>query len=164
MALRDLIFWIVAIVTVGCALSVVFNRNIFRAALFLIVTFFSIAILYVLLAADFLAAVQVLIYVGAIGVLIIFAVMLTRKMTGGPILMGTHGVLRGGAMAGLFLLLSVGAILRQDLSASVPGDVVSPAALGRGFLVVYMLPFEVLSILLVAAMIGSVVLARKDDA
>ena len=71
-------FWIVAAAVIGSALAVVLLRDIFRAALFLVLCFFTVAIIYVLLSADFLAGAQILVYVGAIAVLIIFAVMLTR--------------------------------------------------------------------------------------
>ena len=74
----DVAFWVLAVICVGAALAVVFVRDVFRAALFLILCFFTVAGIYITLNADFLAAVQVLIYVGAVSVLLIFAIMLTR--------------------------------------------------------------------------------------
>jgi len=73
----EVAFWIIAVLLVGSALAVVLLQNVFRAALLLIMCFFAVAALYITLHADFLAAVQVLVYAGAIGVLIIFAIMLT---------------------------------------------------------------------------------------
>ncbi|MFH1646090.1 MAG: NADH-quinone oxidoreductase subunit J [Chloroflexota bacterium] len=78
-----LTFWIMAVVTVAAALGVVFIRNVFRAALTLILCFIAVAGLYITLSADFLAAVQILVYVGAISVLIILAVMMTREVQRG---------------------------------------------------------------------------------
>jgi NADH:ubiquinone oxidoreductase subunit 6 (subunit J) len=76
----DVVFWIMAVIGVGSALAVVMERDIFRSALFLIVSFLVVAGLFILLNAEFLAAVQVLVYVGAISVLVIFAIMLTRNV------------------------------------------------------------------------------------
>jgi NADH:ubiquinone oxidoreductase subunit 6 (subunit J) len=76
-------FWIMAVVAVAAALGVVFLRNVFRAALMLILCFIAVAGLYVTLSADFLAAVQILVYVGAISVLIILAIMMTREVQRG---------------------------------------------------------------------------------
>ncbi|MCK4362698.1 MAG: NADH-quinone oxidoreductase subunit J, partial [Dehalococcoidia bacterium] len=75
----DIAFWVLAVVSVGAALAVVLLHDIFRAALFLVLCFFTVAGIYITLSADFLAGAQVLIYVGAIGVLILFAIMLTRE-------------------------------------------------------------------------------------
>src|SRR3989304_2377759 len=76
-------FWVLAVVGVGAALGVVFLRDIFRAALLLVLCFFTVAGIFITLNADFLAAVQVLIYVGAIAVLLLFAIMLTREVKRG---------------------------------------------------------------------------------
>jgi NADH-quinone oxidoreductase subunit J len=81
--MTEVAFWIISVVLVGSALAVVLLRDIFRAALVLILCFFAVAALYITLYADFLAAVQVLIYAGAIGILIIFAIMLTRNVQQG---------------------------------------------------------------------------------
>jgi len=162
MALRDLVFWIVAIVTVGCALSVVFNRNIFRAALFLIVAFFSIAILYVLLAADFLAAVQVLIYVGAIGVLIIFAVMLTREIHRGNVSNKLSWVAFITSLF-LFALISFSLMSTRWKVVALPAPVPTTEGIGMRLFTAggFVLPFEIASALLLAAIIGAIVLVRE---
>ena len=94
----------------------------------------------------------------------LFAVMLTRKMTGGPIMQTTQGVLRGSTAAAVLMLLFGTAIWRQPLPLEASTRIVTPQELGRSFLTTFMLPFEVLSLLLVIAMIGAIVLARKEDA
>lgn len=162
MALSDLIFWIVAIVTVGCALAVVFNRNIFRAALFLIVAFFSIAILYVLLAADFLAAVQVLIYVGAIGVLIIFAVMLTRDIHRGNV---PNKLSWTAFITSLFLFVLIAFSLMNTRWRVVALPAPGPTTEGIGMRLYsaggFVLPFEIASVLLLTAIVGAIALVRE---
>ena len=79
----DFAFWIMAIVVVAAALGVIFLRNVFRAALSLVLCFITVAGLYITLSADFLAAIQILVYVGAISVLIILAIMMTREVQQG---------------------------------------------------------------------------------
>lgn len=83
MLFQDVIFWFLSVVTIGAALGVVLLRDLFRAALLLIVVFVTVAGFFVMLNAEFLAVVQVLIYAGAISILIIFAVMLTRDVQRG---------------------------------------------------------------------------------
>lgn len=83
MLFQDVVFWLLSVLTIGAALGVVLVKDLFRAALLLVLVFISVAGLFVLLSAEFLAVVQVLIYAGAIAVLIIFAVMLTRDVQRG---------------------------------------------------------------------------------
>ncbi|MBI2934890.1 MAG: NADH-quinone oxidoreductase subunit J [Chloroflexi bacterium] len=162
MAVSDLVFWVLAIVSVASALLMIFTRNIFRSALFLVVSFFAVAGLYILLSADFLAAVQVLVYVGAIGVLIIFAIMLTRELgranrpgkTKWPALVAT---------ALLFGLLSF-SILNTDWRVT-PQPSFSPTTEALGLKLYspggFVFPFEIASVLLLAAIIGAIVLVRE---
>lgn len=156
-------FWALAAVSVGAALAVVLVRNIFRAALFLVVCFFTIAGVYVILSADFLAAAQVLIYVGAISVLIIFAIMLSREAWRGS----PSGRFRFIALvvAALFLATAILAVLGTDWHAimEIPTEPttssLAQALFGAdgGFI----LPFEIAAALLLAAIIGAIVLVRE---
>ncbi len=155
-------FWILAVVSVVAALAVVSLRNIFRAALFLILCFFAIAGIYVTMGADFLAGAQVLIYVGAIGVLIIFAIMLTREgREGSP-----SGRLRVPALliALIFLITMVLVVTGTDWGAVTEGSsgpttsAIAEAIFGEdsGFV----LAFEIAAALILAAIIGAIVLVR----
>ncbi|MBI4330687.1 MAG: NADH-quinone oxidoreductase subunit J [Chloroflexi bacterium] len=161
MAIADLVFWIMAIISVISAILVIFNRNIFRSALFLLLSFFAIAVFYILLSADFLAAVQVLVYVGAIGILIIFAIMLTREVQRANL----PGKLSWAALAGCLLLL----VLISVSLLSMPWRVTqapyreTTALLGEKLYSVggFVLPFEIASVLLLAAIIGAIVLVRE---
>ncbi len=178
----QVVFAIGAIVALGGAIMVVLSRNLFHAALWLIVALFGVAILFVLLDAGFLAAAQVVVYIGAIAILIIFAVMLTRRvMQPSPealsplwkqILLGA--LLLFVLLAGPFGPFFNGMIQRLDTwnkagTAALPAPVIvgDPlSALGRALVEAggaaggYAVPFELASLLLLGALIGAIVIAR----
>jgi len=158
----EVAFWILAVIGVGAALAVVLLRDIFRAALSLIACFLTVAGIYVTLSAGFLAAVQVLIYVGAIAVLIILAIMLTREVQRGSL----FGKLRIPAfvVAILFFGVVVFAMVNTSwqVSAVPPLEPTTPALAGRlfgdgGFI----LAVEIVGVLLLAAILGAIVLVRE---
>jgi NADH-quinone oxidoreductase subunit J len=170
MTATQIVFIIVAAITLGAALMVVTTKKLLHAALWLIVTLFGVAIFFVLLNADFLAVAQVVIYIGAIAILMIFAIMLTRRLaveTGAQIN-------EGWPWAFLIALLLFGGLIWllsnwEGINTSLPDmgradpltqlgvSLVSPNA--------YVLPFELASILLLAALIGSIIVAwpRKEN-
>lgn len=156
-------FAILAALAIGFALGVVFAPNIVYSGFLLAGVFLSMAGLYLLLNADFVAAAQVLIYVGAVNVLILFAIMLVnRRYVFKPLQLGW---LRNGATlvvcGGLFALLAT--VITQT---PWPGDPVTPInsilIIGGHFFSDYLLPFEVASVLLLMALVGAIVLARRD--
>lgn len=153
-------FWILAVISVASALAVVLVRDIFRAALFLVLCFVALAGIYITLQADFLAAVQILIYAGAIAILIIFAVMLTRDVARG----NPSNPLRFSALviAGLFLIALIYVMLNTPwkLSPEAPTQPTT-AGIADALFTRFLLPFELASVLLVAALIGAIVLARE---
>jgi len=158
----DVAFWVLAVICVGAALAVVFVRDVFRAALFLILCFFTVAGIYITLNADFLAAVQILIYVGAVSVLLIFAIMLTRDAKQGS----PSGRLRVPALIiGLVLLgVMIGSILSFDWqpSAEMSGMVRTQDIAGLLFSEGgFVLAFEIAGLMLLAAIIGAIVLLRE---
>lgn len=159
-----LIFIAIAVVTLVGALGVVTARNLFHAALFLILCFFGVAGLFVTLEAEFLAAAQVLVYIGAISILIIFAIMLSRGIarTAGTFLNAQWLIVLVGAGA-LFVVLAVllGQAQWPVVEGVVPPDIIS--AIGESFVNEYVIPFEVASVLLVVALIGSILLARERE-
>lgn len=159
----DLVFWILAVIAVGAALAVVVIRDVFRAALCLILLFFIVAGIYITLHADFLAAVQILVYVGAISILIIVAIMLTRDVWQGS----PSGKLRIPAMVVSLLLLGTlafSAINTPWNVSDVPPLEPTTAAIGinlfgeGGFI----LPVEIAAVLLLAAVLGAIVLIREE--
>jgi NADH:ubiquinone oxidoreductase subunit 6 (subunit J) len=165
-----IVFFIFALLAIGGALGVVASRNLIHGALYLIISLFGAAGLFVLLLAPFLAAVQVLVYIGAIVVLIIFAAMLTRGMTQTKEIYNRQWWLSALLAVVLLALLSIGILLPvwgpngtntpEILSATTVGVADLGVALVDGNQ--YVLPFEVASLLLTAAMIGAIVVARDD--
>jgi len=158
----DIAFWVLAVVSVGAALAVVLLHDIFRAALFLVLCFFTVAGIYITLSADFLAGAQVLIYVGAIGVLILFAIMLTRESRRGS----PSGRLRLPALliGLLFLVTMIFVVVSTDwhVTAELPTEptttAIAQSIFGEdGFV----LAFEIAAALLLAAVIGAIVLVRE---
>jgi len=158
----DIAFWILAVVSVAAALAVVLMRDVFRAALFLVLCFFTVAGIYITLSADFLAGAQVLIYVGAIGVLIIFAIMLTRESRKGS----PSGRLRLPALliGLLFLVTMVFVVANTDwhVVEEVTTEPTTKAIAQSMFSEDgFVLAFEIAAALLLAAIIGAIVLVRE---
>jgi NADH-quinone oxidoreductase subunit J len=158
----EIAFWILAVVAVAAALTVVLLRDVFRAALSLVLCFLTVAGIYVILSADFLAAVQVLIYVGAISVLIILAIMLTRDIQRGS----PSNKLRIPAflVALLFLGTVSFAMMKTpwQVSAEPPLEPTTAALATRlfgenGFI----LPVEIAAVLLLVAILGAIILVRE---
>ena len=165
--LKNFIFYGFALMTVGSALLVVTVRNIVHAAFSLMVTLFGVAGLYVFLQADFLAATQVIVYVGGILVLILFGVM----MTSGRLEMRIHiergQLLLGGivSLALLMLLLTVIANTPAWKNLTDDGTEFPPTTERIGELILngpFLLPFEVVSVLLLVALIGAALISRKE--
>ena len=150
-----------AALTVGAAAMVIFVRNLLHAVLFLILSFVGIAGLYITLSADFVAVVQVLIYAGAITVLMIFAVMLTPLSNRD----NAEGLLRLPALllSGLVVAAIAFVAIETDWRVAGRGSFESTTAeIGEALLSPFVLPFEIASVLLVAAMIGAIVLVREE--
>ncbi len=165
MTLPQIFFLITAFVILGSALMVVTTRNLIHAALWLIVTLFGVAVLYALLNAGFLAVVQVVVYIGAIAILFIFAVMLTRKemRDRGPQLnrgWWLSGVIAALTFGGLFWLLQAWSGFSKT-AADFPSGFDAVGQLGNALVSpqAFVLPFEVASVLLLAALVGAVYVA-----
>jgi len=163
----DIAFWILTGITLlGAALAVTL-RNLVHCVLSLVLFFLGIAGHYFLLRADFLAAVQILIYIGAVAVLILFAIMLTRNVTGSE---GPREVLgvkwwMGSAIATVMAVLLCAMVRADALSyTSSPGDKAHTdiAEIGRQLVANWVVPLEAMAVLLTAALIGAVVIALED--
>ncbi len=159
----EAIFVLLSLVAVGSALLVVTTANMVHAALWLVVTLGSVAGIFLVLAAEFLAWVQVLIYVGAVVVLLLFALMLTKAPTGRQDDLSVRRALPAALVAVLVgALLGVTVVagfhdVRIDLDQAVVG---SAETTGTTVFTRWVLPFEVLSVLLLAALVGAIVLSR----
>ncbi|MDX2140602.1 MAG: NADH-quinone oxidoreductase subunit J [Chloroflexota bacterium] len=165
---QSIAFFIFAAFTIGGGLGVATSRNLIHGALYLILSLFGGAGLFILLSAPFLAAAQILVYIGAIAILIIFAVMLTRSMTRLGEVYNRQWWLSALVGVGFFVLLVIGVILpvfgNLDPNAA-PLDVGTTMDLGIALVDgnQFVLPFEVASVLLTAALIGAIVIARDRD-
>ena len=160
--MSSIVFWLLAILTVGAALAVVVLRDVFRAALSLVLLFLTIAVLYITLYADFLAVVQILIYVGAISILIIVAVMLTREVWHGS----PPGKLRIPALVVSLLLLGTmvfTVVSTKWETSGEPPQQPTTAAIGTNLFSQsgFILPVEISAVLLLAAILGAIVLMRE---
>jgi NADH-quinone oxidoreductase subunit J len=164
MDLYTIIFYVFAAVTLGSAAVVVFSRSVIYAAFALLFAFFGVAGLYVLLMADFLAVTQLLIYVGAILVLLIFGVMLTTRVIDVQIRTGTVHILP----AVILVASLAGVLLHVFLNTewNILPDLLAPEQtapqIGRELLTTYVLPFEVASVILLVALIGAAMIARRE--
>ena len=156
-------FFLFAIVGVGSAIMVVTNRNVVHAALFLLLTFFCVGATYVMLRAELLAAVQVLVYAGAVMVLFLFATLVinipralalrqwNRQSSVAVILSG---------LTGLWIIIATSSAF-SNLEAPGSDPLGTPEAVGRLVFSEYILPFEIASLVLLAAMVGAIYLARS---
>jgi NADH-quinone oxidoreductase subunit J len=161
---QEVAFLALAVVGGLAGVLVVTSRNVVHAALWLVVALASVAGVFLLLAAPFVAFVQVIIYVGAIVVLILFGIMLTRAPVGRRVLDNSPRA-RIGALViggGVFAMLTWFMVDAWSGERITNQAATSTAALGNAIFRNYVLPFEAVSILLLAALIGAIVLARRD--
>lgn len=162
-AITPYLFYLFAFVIIVSAMLVVSLRDIFHCALMLILCLFSVAALYVLLQADFLAAVQVLLYVGAIAVLMIFAIMLTSKVSGIGLRQQNEQIPVALLVTGVFVIVALyglGKTIWNLRTATVPAG--AAMSLGKLLLTTYVVPFEIVSVVLLTALIGAIVIAKRD--
>lgn len=166
----QVIFFITAALIVGAATMVVTVKNIIHAALWLISTFFGVGMLYLLMEAEFLAISQVLIYIGAVSVLMLFAIMLTRQVTGSsepPLYTRWWAsllvvvVLFGGILVPTFGSLGYEAPVPAP---DQPIEIAGTAEIGMAFMQQYLLPFQVAAVLLLIALVGAIVIAYEGRA
>jgi NADH-quinone oxidoreductase subunit J len=162
----EIAFWILSAITVIGAVLAITLRNLVHCVLSLILFFLGIAGHYLLLRADFLGAVQILIYIGAVAVLILFAIMLTRHVTGTE---GPREVLGGKWWSGMGTSIIVAGLLwavirRDQLASMLPAGAAktSVAEIGRALVGDWVVPFEAMAVLLTAALIGAVVIALEE--
>jgi NADH-quinone oxidoreductase subunit J len=166
MSAEVVVFYLFALITVGSAGVVVLARSLIYSAFALLFTFFGVAGLYVLLGADFLAATQLLVYVGGILVLLLFGVMLTHKLYDLELRSEVTQFLPGLIIAGGVFAILVGGAFRTSWATGA-GRAPAPTTkeIGQLFMGQYLLPFEAASVLLLVALIGAaMIVRRKKDA
>ncbi len=163
MSALSLAFYALAFLTIAASIFVVTSKNIFHSAIYLILALFGVAGLYVLLQAPFLAAAQVLIYVGAVSMLMIFAIMLTARIADTSIRQTNEQTVTGLVVSLGLLAIIVYSLWQTPFPISdAPMPEGAGRTLGRLLLTKFVLPFEIVSVLLLGALIGAVVIAKKD--
>jgi len=167
MNVTQILFWILSVLAVGSAMMVVASKNPVHSILFLIITFFAISGHYILLNAQFLAIVNIIVYAGAIMVLFLFVVMLMNLNAESEPPQKNKYILFGGTIAGACLLLVLVAALKQSAGTTLMvqtngGSVGLIENLGKLLFTDYVFPFEISSVLFLSAMIGAVVIAKKE--
>ncbi len=163
LSVSELVFYLLAALTVLGAAGVALSRNILYSAIGLLMALLGAGALYVFLSADFVAVTQLLVYIGGVLVLILFAVMLTNRITEVNVSNASFGLFGG------VLLFASAAPVLLTVAMVTPWktrtpDALAPttAAIGNGFLTTWLLPFEVASLVLLATLVGAVVIARKE--
>jgi NADH-quinone oxidoreductase subunit J len=161
---QNVFFGIIALVAIAAAVRMVTTTNVVHAALYLMVVLASVAAVYIILAAEFIAAAQVLVYIGAIIVLLLFGVMLTRARIGGDVDLDYDQKWLGVLVAGLMLAVMSYSLWERYEDVLLPEDreIQRTAEVADSIFATYIVPFEAISVLLLAALIGAIVVARRD--
>ena len=157
-------FWCLSAVLVGSALAVVLSKNLFHSVLWLALALTGTAGVFLLLEAEFLAAVQLLLYAGGVITIAVFAIVVTERLVGERISQTSRRIAAGAIVSIGVLALITSAVARQPLAMVRPamtGDLTR--AIGEGVLTRFVLPFELLALLMVAALLGAIYFARPDD-
>ena len=159
----DITFYAFALVTIVSAIGVVFSRSIVYAAFSLLFAFFGVAALYVLLAADFIAITQILLYVGGILVLIIFGIMLTSRANSVEMKKGLLSIAPSVVLAGVIAgtLIGVLTTTKWPSAGTAPAEETAKP-IGALLMTKFVLPFELASVLLLVALVGAVIIARRE--
>ncbi len=161
--LEQILFWLMALVIVVTSIGVVAVRNPVRSALNLVANFFALAVLYLLLYAQFVAVVQIIVYAGAIMVLFLFTIMLLNL--GAPAEMAERYEWKRPVTIGLALLfvivLSGGVFARLGQAQPVPDDIGTVQMVGKYLFTDWVYPFELTSVLLLVAIVGAIVMAKR---
>ncbi|HJQ84880.1 MAG TPA: NADH-quinone oxidoreductase subunit J [Candidatus Binatia bacterium] len=163
MSISTAVFYLLALIIVGSALGVALSRSIVYSAFALMGTLLGVAAVFVLLGADFLGVVQLLVYVGGILVLTLFAVMLTHRISDVNVSNRAVGRLPAAVLVGIAFAWMIAAARKatwvvKDPQAPAP----TTYGIGEAFLTHYVLPFEVASVVLLAALVGAIVVSRKE--
>ena len=160
----NIVFWFFVIMTIVAALMVVLSKNLVYAALALLITFLGVAAMYIFLWADFMAGAQVMIYIGGILILILFGIMLTHKITSVRI---SHTNVQKGVGALIVIAIFAGLVWMVNITPwlNIPTQEPSQTVRDIGILLMtdFLLPLEAICVLLLGALIGAAVLARKES-
>ena len=157
-------FWGLALVLLASSLAVVLSKNLFHSVLYLALALVATAGVFLLLQAEFLAAVQVLLYAGGVITIVVFAIVVTERLVGERLSQTNRGVVTGGVVSLAVLLSLLAFLTRAKLAPTAPpltGDLTQ--AIGRDLLTRFVLPFELLAVLFLVGLLGALFFARKEE-
>ena len=164
MTLSVLAFWVLSVLLVGSALAVVLSKNLFHAVLWLALALTGTAGIFLLLNAEFLAAVQLLLYAGGIITIVVFAIVVTERLVGERLSQTNRGVVSGALVAIALLVVIVNTLMQRELpSTPLPQLSDITRLMGEQVLTTFVLPFELLALLMLVAMLGAIYFARPED-
>jgi NADH-quinone oxidoreductase subunit J len=163
-SLEPIAFWGLAVVLLASALAVVLTRNLFHSVLYLALSLTATAGLFLALDAEFLAAVQLLLYAGGVVTIAVFAIVVTERLVGDRITQTSRQIGSGFVISGALLAAILVVFRRAPVTVPRPqmaGDLTR--AIGQSLLTTYVMPFELLGVLFLAALLGALYFARPDD-
>lgn len=161
---ESLAFWFLSVLLVGSALAVVLSKNLFHSVLWLALALTGTAGVFLLLDAEFLAAVQLLLYAGGVITIVVFAIVVTERMVGERITQTNRGIVIGALVSAVLLWLIASVIMQGPLAVTRLPEVEDlTRIMGEKVLVEFVLPFELLAVLMLAAMLGATYFARPED-
>lgn len=164
MSLEPIAFWALAGVLLASALAVVLSKNLFHSVLYLALALTGTAGIFLTLDAEFLAAVQLLLYAGGVVTIVVFAIVVTERLVGDRITQTSRHLVSGVIVAGAVLLAILSFLARAPLSgARPPMEADLTRAIGQAILTRFVLPFELLAVLFLAALLGATYFARPDE-
>ena len=164
MTLEVVAFWVLAILLVGSALAVVLTKNLFHSVLWLALALTGTAGIFLMLEAEFLAGVQILLYAGGVVTVVVFAIVVTERLVGTRLAHTSRRVLAGGAVAAVFLGVMLDILARAPLApVMVPMGADPTKLIGMALMTRFLLPFELLAVLLLVSLLAASYLARPEE-
>ncbi len=164
MSLEAAGFWGLALVLLASSLAVVLSKNLFHSVLYLALALVATAGVFLLLQSEFLAAVQILLYAGGVITIVVFAIVVTERLVGERLTQTNRGIISGGLVSLIILIAILFFVTRAKLPRAAPplaGDLTE--TIGRDLLTRFLLPFELLAVLFLAALLGALYFARKEE-
>ena len=164
MTLEPIAFWGLAVILLASALAVVLTKNLFHSVLYLALALVGTAGIFLTLDAEFLAAVQILLYAGGVVTIVVFAIMLTERLVGERIRQTSRHLINGAIVAAAVFAGIAGFLLQAPLATQRPeqaGD--TTASIGRALVGPFAVTFELLGVLLVTALVGALYFARSEE-
>lgn len=164
MTLEVVTFWVLAVLLVGSALAVVLTKNLFHSVLWLALALTGTAGVFLMLDAEFLAGVQILLYAGGVVTVVVFAIVVTERLVGTRLSHTSRSVWTGGVVAVAFLGLMLDALRRAPLSPiKIPMESDPTRLIGMDLMTRFLLPFELLAVLLLVSLLAASYLARPEE-